>query len=258
MDAIVTAGGIPQPGEPLYEFTLGKSKAMLDVVGKPMIQWVLDALEDAQTIDGIVIIGLPPESEVVSSKVMARIPNQGGMVDNIRTGVNKVLEMRPGAQHVLLVSSDIPTITGEMVDWVVNTALESDHEAYYNVITRQVMEQRFPGSNRSYMRLRDVEVCGGDMNLIKTSLVTQNDELWNKLVAARKNALKQAALIGYDTLFLVFFHLVNLDSAVKKAAKRLHLTGRAILCPYAEVGMDVDKPFQLELVRTDLSRKSPA
>ncbi len=258
MDAIVTAGGIPQPGEPLYEFTLGTSKAMLDVVGKPMIQWVLDALEDAQTIDGIVIIGLPTDSEVVSSKVMARIPNQGGMVDNIRTGVNKVLEMKPGAQHVLLVSSDIPTITAEMVDWVVNTALESDHEAYYNVITRQVMEQRFPGSKRSYMRLRDVEVCGGDMNLIKTSLVTQNDELWNKLVAARKNALKQAALIGYDTLFLVFFHLVDLDGAVKKAAKRLHLTGRAILCPYAEVGMDVDKPFQLELVRTDLSRKSPA
>lgn len=258
MDAIVTAGGIPQPGEPLYEFTLGASKAMLDVVGKPMIQWVLDALEDAQTIDGIVIIGLPPDSEVVSTKVMARIPNQGGMVDNIRAGVNKVLEMRPGAQHVLLVSSDIPTITGEMVDWVVNTALESNHEAYYNVITRQVMEQRFPGSNRSYMRLRDVEVCGGDMNLVKTSLVTQNDELWNKLVAARKNALKQAALIGYDTLFLVFFHLVNLDGAVEKAAKRLHLTGRAILCPYAEVGMDVDKPFQLELVRTDLSRKSPA
>ena len=47
MDAIVTAGGIPQPGEPLYEYTLGASKAMLDVVGKPMIQWVLDALEGA-------------------------------------------------------------------------------------------------------------------------------------------------------------------------------------------------------------------
>ena len=29
MDAIVTAGGIPQPGEPLYEYTQGKSKALL-------------------------------------------------------------------------------------------------------------------------------------------------------------------------------------------------------------------------------------
>jgi GTP:adenosylcobinamide-phosphate guanylyltransferase len=256
MDAIVTAGGIPQPGEPLYEYTLGASKAMLDVVGKPMIQWVMDALEGAQTIDGIVIIGLPPESEIRSTKITARIPNQGGMVDNIRTGVNKVLDLKPDARHVLLVSSDIPTITSEMVDWVVNTALQTDLEAYYNVIPREVMEKRFPGSKRSYTRLRDIEVCGGDMNLIKTSLVTQNVELWNKLVASRKNVLKQAALIGYDTLFLLFFRLVDLESAVKKATKRLHLTGKAVLCPYAEVGMDVDKPFQLELVRADLALKS--
>ena len=93
------------------------------------------------------------------------------------------------------------------------------------------------------------------MNLIKTSLVTQNDELWNRLVAARKNVLKQAALIGYDTLFLLFFRLVDLDGAVKRATKRLKLTGKAILCPYAEVGMDVDKPFQLELVRADFARQ---
>jgi GTP:adenosylcobinamide-phosphate guanylyltransferase len=258
MDAIVTAGGIPQPGEPLYEYTLGASKAMLDVAGKPMIQWVMDALEGAETVDGIVIIGLPPESEIVSTKVIARIPNQGGMVDNIRTGVNKVLDLKPGARHVLVVSSDIPTITAEIVNWVVKAAIETDLDAYYNVIPREVMEKRFPGSKRSYTRLRGLEICGGDMNLIKTSLVTQNDELWNKLVAARKSALKQAALIGYDTLFLLFFRLVDLDGAVKKATKRLHLTGKAILCPYAEVGMDVDKPFQLELVRADLSPKSPA
>jgi GTP:adenosylcobinamide-phosphate guanylyltransferase len=255
MDAIVTAGGIPQPGEPLYEYTLGASKAMLDVAGKPMIQWVIDALEGAQTIDGIVIIGLPPGSEVKSSKITAHIPNQGGMVDNIRAGVNKVMEKKSGAEHVLVVSSDIPTITAEMVDWVVNTAMQTDLDAYYNVIERNVMEKRFPGSKRSYTRLRGMEVCGGDMNLIKTSLVTQNDELWNKLVAARKNVLKQAALIGYDTLFLLFFRLVDLDGAVKRATKRLKLTGKAILCPYAEVGMDVDKPFQLELVRADLARK---
>jgi GTP:adenosylcobinamide-phosphate guanylyltransferase len=255
MDAIVTAGGIPQPGEPLYEFTLGASKAMLDVAGKPMIQWVIDALEGAQTIDGIVVIGLPPESEIKSTKVKVRISNQGGMVDNIRSGVNKVLEEKPDARHVLIVSSDIPTITSEMVDWVVNAAMQTDLEAYYNVIERDVMEKRFPGSKRSYTRLRDVEVCGGDMNLIKTSLVTQNEELWNKLVAARKNVFKQAALIGYDTLFLLIFRLVDLDGAVKKAAKRLKLTGKAILCPYAEVGMDVDKPFQLELVRADLARR---
>ena len=43
MDAIVIAGGIPQPEEPLYEYTQGIPKAMLNIAGKPMVQWVLDA-----------------------------------------------------------------------------------------------------------------------------------------------------------------------------------------------------------------------
>ena len=256
MDAIVTAGGIHQPGEPLYEYTQGASKEMLDVAGKPMIQWVLDALSGANQVENILIIGLTEDSGVTSPKIARFIPNQGGMVDNIRAGVTNTLEINPDSVHVLLVSSDIPTINSDMVDWLISAAMETDHEAYYNVIPRQVMETRFPGSKRSYTRLKGIEVCGGDMNLIKSSLASQNSEIWNKLVAARKNVFKQAALIGYDTLFLLAFRLVTLDQAVKRASQRLHIKGRAIVCPYAEVGMDVDKPHQLEMVRADFARRA--
>ena len=64
MDALVTAGGIPDPNEPLYEYTHGEPKAMLDICGKPMVQWVLNALEGAKTVDRIVVAGLPPDSGV--------------------------------------------------------------------------------------------------------------------------------------------------------------------------------------------------
>ena len=47
MDAIVTAGGIPRPEDPLYTYSHGDSKALIDVAGKPMIQWVLEGLEQA-------------------------------------------------------------------------------------------------------------------------------------------------------------------------------------------------------------------
>jgi hypothetical protein len=36
---------------------------------------------------------------------------------------------------------------------------------------------------------------------------------------------------------------------------RLNITGKAIVCPYAEVGMDVDKLFQLEIMREDLKKR---
>ena len=95
LDAVVIAGGIPGEEEPLYPYTSGKPKALMDMCGKPMIQWVLDALEGAETIDRIVIVGLPEESGLVSPKTKLFIPNQGGMLDNIRAGVEKALELNP-------------------------------------------------------------------------------------------------------------------------------------------------------------------
>ncbi len=257
MDAIMIAGGIPQQGEYLYEETRGTPKAMLDIAGKPMIQWVLDALSGAKTVEQVVIVGLPPECcDVRCSKPLAFVLNQPDMVENIRAGAAKVLEINPQAHHFLVVSSDIPAITPEMVDWVVRSALETDHDAYYNIITREVMEARFPGSRRSYVQLKDMEVCGGDMNVVSAQTVTADEALWKRIVDSRKSALKQASLLGYDTLFLLLFHLLTLENAVKKGSKRLHIRARAIVSPYAELGMDVDKPHQLAIMRADLAKRA--
>lgn len=258
MDAVVTAGGIPQPGEPLYEFTQGKYKAMLDIAGKPMIQWVLDALEAAHSVARVVVVGMDDSNGLEGSKIAAFLPNQGGMLDNIRGGTEKMFEINPQVNHVLTVSSDIPAITAEMVNWLVETAMQTDHDAYYNIITREVMEARYPTSRRSYVHLRGMEVCGGDLNVIRARIVLGKEELWERIIAARKNAFKQAALIGYDTLFLLLFRALTIEGAEKTAAKRLGLSARALLCPYAEIGMDVDKPHQLEIMRADLARLAVA
>ena len=77
MDAIVTAGGIPLPEEPLYSVTLGESKSLLDMAGKPMIQWVLDALTDSKTVDNIIIVGLSEKSRLECGKPIYYVPNQG-------------------------------------------------------------------------------------------------------------------------------------------------------------------------------------
>ena len=164
MDAIVTAGGIPLPEEPLYDATQGHPKAMVDVAGKPMVQWVLDALSDAENIDNVIIVGLTEKSGLKCRKKMYFVSNQGKMVENLQAGAQKVQEINAKAEYVLIVSSDIPAITGEMVDWVVKTALEEKVDIVYNVIQREVMEKRFPGSKRTWTRLEDMEVCGGDLN----------------------------------------------------------------------------------------------
>ena len=142
-----------------------------------------------------------------------------------------------------------------MVDWVIDTALETEDDFYYNLISREVMESRYPGSNRSFVKLKDVEVCGGDLNVVRVAATYGNDELWDKLVSARKNAFKQAALFGFVTLILMLTRRLSLEDAVPRVEKQLGIRGRAILCPYAELAMDVDKPHQFEILQADLDKQ---
>jgi len=255
MDAIVAAGGIPEPGDPLYEYTRGGPKALLDVAGKPMIQWVLEALDQASSIGRVVLVGLSEPANISCSKIEAILPNQGGMLQNVRAGMKKAVESNPGARLLMTVSSDIPAVRGEMADWLVGAASETDHDLYYTVITRQVMESRYPNSNRSYIHLKDAEVCGGDMNVINARMVTANEEIWDRILEARKNVFKQASLIGFSTLLLLLVRQLNLESGIKRVSDRLEITGKVLFSPYAEIGMDIDKPHQLEILRKDLAQR---
>jgi GTP:adenosylcobinamide-phosphate guanylyltransferase len=253
MDAIVTAGGIPQPKDPLYPYSNGNSKALIDVAGKPMIQWVLDALSDAREVENVIIIGLSAADGVSCTKPLHYIENKGRMLANIVAGVNKSLELNAKNEYVLIVSSDIPSLKGEMVDWLVKTAMQTKDDIYYGVCPREVMEARFPSSKRTYTKLSDMEVCGADVNIIHVNQVTQHLDTWEALIGNRKSPLRQAGVIGLDTLYQLWRRQFTLQALVERASQRIGIKGRAIVWDRAEPCMDVDKPHQLELMRADFA-----
>ena len=255
MDAIVTAGGIPRPEDPLYTYSYGDSKALIDVAGKPMIQWVLDALGDSKRVDNIIIVGLSPKSGVTCKKPLHFVSNQGRMLANIVAGVNKALEINRRSKYVLVVSSDIPTIKPDMVDWLVKTCMETKDDLYYGVCPREVMETRFPDSRRTYTHLKDMDVCGADMNITHVRMATEHLDMWESLIGTRKSPLRSASLIGFGTLFALFTRRLTLEDAVRRVSERIGIKARAIVWPYAEPCMDVDKPSQLDLLRSDLERQ---
>lgn len=258
MNAIVTAGGIPQPGDKLYAYSNGDSKALIDVAGKPMVQWVLDALSESKQVDQVIVIGLSAKSGLTCKKPIHYVSNQGRMLANIVTGVKKSLELNPKYEYVLIVSSDIPALKGDMVDWLIKTSMQTKHDIYYGVCPREVMEVRFPTSNRTYTKLKDMEVCGADINIVHYSMATEHLDTWEELIGNRKSPLRQAAVIGWDTLFQLFTKQFTLQGLVERASQRIGIKGRAIIWDHAEPCMDVDKPHQLELMREDLAQQQKA
>ncbi len=255
MDAIVTAGGIPQPGDPLYTYSNGDSKALIDVAGKPMVQWVLDALGDSKKVDNVIVIGLSPKSGLTCKKPLYYISNQGRMLANIVAGVNKALELNKKNEYVLVVSADIPALKADMVDWLVKTCMETKDDLYYGICPREVMDARYPTSNRTYTKLKDMELCGADINVIHVSMATDHLDTWEQLIGNRKSPLRQAAVIGLDTLFQLFTRQFTLQGLVERASQRIGIKGRVLVWDRAEPCMDVDKPHQLEIMREDMARR---
>jgi GTP:adenosylcobinamide-phosphate guanylyltransferase len=258
MDAIVIAGGIPQPDEPLYAYSNGAAKALIDIAGKPMVQWVLDALSGAKKVDNVILIGLTAESGLTCKKPMYYIANQGRMLSNVVAGVRKALELDKNTQYVLLVSSDIPALKSEMVDWLVDTCMQTQHDLYYGICPKDVMEKRFPNSKRTYTHLKDMDVCGADINMSHVRMATEHLDMWEQLIGNRKSPLKQAKIIGLSTLFALFARRLTLEDAIRRVCERIGINGRAIVWQHAEACMDVDKPHQLELMRADLGRQQSA
>ena len=194
-----------------------------------MIQWVLDALGDSKKVDNVIIIGLSPKSGLTCKKPLHYVSNQGRMLANIVTGVNKSLELHKKNEYVLIVSSDIPTLKGEMVDWLVKTAMQTKDDLYYGVCPREVMEARFPTSNRTYTKLSDMEVCGADINVIHVNQVTQHLDTWEALIGNRKSPLRQAGVIGLDTLYQLWRRQFTLQELVERASERIGIKGRTII-----------------------------
>jgi molybdopterin-guanine dinucleotide biosynthesis protein A len=253
LDAIILAGGITQPDDPLYEQCQATNKSLLDIAGKPMAQWVIDALDQSQTVGRLIVMGLNQSSQLRSSKPMSFLPDGGGILQNVMSGLEHISTSDSNAHYALIVSADIPGLTSEMVDWRVQAAMETPTDVDYVVVDRETMEDRFPHSNRSYVRLRDCEVCGGDINVVRVGL-NKHADIWEQIVSARKSAFKQASLIGYSTLALLLAGRLDLESAVQRVTHRLGISGSVHLSPYAEVAMDIDKPHQFEIMRADLEQ----
>jgi GTP:adenosylcobinamide-phosphate guanylyltransferase len=251
MDAILLAGGIPQPDKPLYHESNDQSKALIDIAGKPMAQWLLDAINLSGQIARVIIIGVDASSGLHCRKPLTFIPDGGGLLDNVLLGISYVRQHSPETTRILLSSTDIPTVTHKIIDWRIEAAQAEEADLDYVVVERATMEARFPDSKRSYIRLQDIEVCGGDLNVINVKLADKTD-LWDRLIAARKSVRRQAALLGYDLLLRLLTRRITLQQGEEKVSQRLGIRGHVVVSPYAELAMDVDKPEQLAIVRRDL------
>jgi len=249
--------------DPLLEYVSAqgagevKNKVLIPIAGREMIRYVAEAIAGSSRVGRMAIVGLSPEEFDLAGQV-EYVPARGGIFDNIAAGVDHLLagtetsagQEDPATSLILVASADVPLLTTEIVDNFIDACLSVDVDIHYSVVERSVMESRFPGAGRSFVRLRDGSFAGGDLLMIRSSVIQNNRQLFRDIASSRKSAWQMVRLLGLGMIVRFLTRSLTVAQAEKKVSQILGCRGKAIISPYAELGMDVDKPHQLDMVRS--------
>jgi hypothetical protein len=221
-----------------------------------MVRWVIDALEDAEIVRDIIVVGLRPEDGIASPKITHYLADQGSLLRNILAGIDYVLDVSPGTKQLLVCSSDIPMLTGDMVEAHLGQCIDPAVDVYYFLVSRERMEQRFPTSQRSYVHLSDGDFAGCDLHVVAPHIGHAYRDLWDDLLGSRKSALKQAMRLGPGFFTRLVTRRLSIAEIARRIRKKFGLNMHPIPVEHPEMGMDADKPFQLEICREELARRN--
>ena len=252
MHAVVLAGGPPAAREPICHGTPYPLKALVPLAGRPMIDWVLDALEESGCVEGVVVVGLEPEQ--LGRDVAACVAVQDGIFGNLLVARARLATLGVGHGPVLLAMADAPLLTGDIVRRFVASCGDRSADVYFPIIRDAVMEGLFPGSGRTYFPARGGRYTGG--NLVCAQVELELPETLRGLISTRKSFWKSARALGFGLLWRALLRRMTPDEAAERVSRRLGISCRLIISPDAELSMDVDRVHQLSLVEGVLRARS--
>lgn len=246
---VILLAGAPNTGL-LKDVSPVANEALIDIGGKPMVQYVIDGLQQSKEVKRIVIVAPPGQLEPhVTGRNLEFVPSAGHIIDNVVSAACTL----PQDEQILIATSDIPLINGEIIDGLIDLCRQRPADLYYPIVEKSVGEKKYPVVRRTYVNLREGTFTGGNLFLINPEIVERTAPKARRFLDYRKNPVKMLTLLGltFALRYLVFKNL-NLKELEQKVSQMWDLKGAVVICPWPEVGIDVDKPSDLQLARAVL------
>ena len=238
MKAIILAG---EGSQDLKYFEQGK--ALAGFMGKPLIEYTIDALIHSEMVDYILVVGNKKAlTPVIGNKVDKIIEQENDILDNLIKG----LSYFNGEENIIVATCDIPLITPDSIRYFIDRASDLRADLCYPIIEKSLYISKYPDARRTYVILKDGEFTGGNLIIFNPYKIKAIENQIRFLINNRKNPLKMARALG----MFITVQLLLRQLAIKKietyAQKKFNIKGRAMIIPYPEVGSDIDRVEDIE------------
>ncbi len=249
VSVLILAGQREGVRDPLCALTGEARKAMIPILGRPMLGYVLSALEGAGLATPYHISGC----DAAVDRRTVQAPHAPGPAGSALAALQNNINF-----PVLLTTADHPLLTPQMVQEFTAKAQDSGADFCIALAEEAVIQPAYPNVKRTYLRFADKAVSGCNLFYISNKRGLAAIEFWKDAQHFRKQPLNLARQISLRLFWRYFRGKLTLTEALDYASKTLNITAAPVLMSEAEAAIDVDKPADYNLVEMILSKRQAA
>jgi hypothetical protein len=231
-------------------------KAFLKLGDKTFIEHLVVNLQPMKGLRDIYLSGMA-EKEWKTDLPVIFAEDEGDIISKLRRHRLTYYSDKKEPDYVIVISSDTPLVTAASVERFIErckatTGGELTGLFYMSLIDQKDMVTKFPGSNRTYVKFRDVTFASGDTLLAKPSIIDSHGDILDRMVNNRKSVFKSLAVVSpifAIKAILKLATLIDLNNAINKKIFKTPNACIGVIVEDPELGMDVDRQLQLEVIR---------
>ncbi|MGM0470888.1 MAG: nucleotidyltransferase family protein [Bacillota bacterium] len=246
-DAVLLAGGRSSKLSSTQNLT-HDYEALVRVAGEPLINYVLQALTQAERIRDIIVIG-PQEVEeyLLDQGADVVIATKQSLLENVELGL-EYLSTHSQSKWGVFITADLPLINSQSIDdFIIKAEALLGYQVYYPIIEQDINLATYPQVDSTYVTLKDGTYTGGNLTLIETTAITDDYSLLEQIFARRKSPLQLAKILGVKFALRLLCQRVTLAEIESKLTALVGSKCKAVLTNNPELGFDVDTRADLEL-----------
>jgi 2-phospho-L-lactate guanylyltransferase (CobY/MobA/RfbA family) len=222
-----------------------------------MILRVTSALCAADSITDVTVVGLPEscveDPELRNGLAEAAARTIGG-AESPSASVAKALSSIPPDRNVLVTTADHALLRGEIVNAFISAVTASDADVAIGMVRYDLVAAACPGTRRTVTRLQDGGFCGANLFAFLSEQGREAVGFWSDIERHRKHPWRIVTSLGPMTLLRYVTGRLSLQRAMERLSELTGVRVEAVLLPFGEAAVDVDKPEDLVLAESLASR----
>lgn len=237
-------------------------KSLVPVAGQPMVLRVLDTLNAAVEIDEQVLCG--PDWDAVEQNPALRKRIESGSVHWIAPKASpsrsafSALQSLPDDRPALITTADHALLTTDMLEYFCEQARASDCDVVVGMASNTLVSRTYPDVARTVIRFRDDDYQGCNLFAFMSAESRQVARFWKRVEHHRKQPLRIARALGWMTVLRYLLNRLSLDEALAAISKRVQVRIGAVILPFPEAAIDIDKVSDWEFAERVLGYERAA